>query len=145
MKKLFKWILTFVLTSFGILSITKMPAMATWDWYNVWTNWYWSWLNAHVWWVNTIWTSNTQEGGDARIIDTIRNAINWILWMLSLIALVLCLRWGFQMLTAAWDESKVKTWTKVLKHAAIWLAIIWLSWLLVSFIFRIVGKTTQQV
>jgi hypothetical protein len=30
-----------------------------------------------------------------------------------------------------------------LKHAAIWLAVIWLSWILVSFIFRLINRTQR--
>ena len=97
------------------------------SWYKVpWVPW--------GWW--------TESNNDSRLLDVIQTAVNRVLGMLSLIALILCLRWGFQMLTAAGDDNKVKTWTKILKNAALWLAIIWLSWLLVSFIFRIINKTT---
>jgi len=107
-------------------------ATGTWFWYN----WYVSWYQlprAGQW---------TFSDNESTLLDIIQNAINWVLWMLSLIALVLCL-WGwFQMLTAWSDDSKVKSGTKILKNAALWLAIVWLSWLIVSFVFRIIGKTT---
>ena len=110
------------------------------DWNN---EWYWQWFHKKVWHIGVVGT-NHANATDAKIIDTIKNAINRVLWMLSLVALVLCL-WGwFQILTAGWDDSKVKTWTKILKNAAIWLAIIWLAWLLVAFVFRIVGKTSWE-
>ena len=43
------------------------------------------------------------------------------------------------MVTAAGDEKKYQKWLGVLKYAAIWLAIVWLSWMIVSVIFWFVG------
>ena len=83
------------------------------------------------------------------LLDTIKNTINWILWILATIALVICLYGWFKMITSAWDENKYKSGLTVLKNAAIGLAIIWLSWMIVSVIFWFVGtlwwwKQTQS-
>ena len=80
-----------------------------------------------------------QELKWASLLDTIKNAINWILWILATIALVICLYGWFKMITSAWDENKYKSGLNVLKNAAIGLAIIWLSWMIVSVIFWFVG------
>ena len=111
----------------------------------------WTWSFQADWWsyvtdYNVIWTTEgwDAEGSTPRLIETVKTAINRVLWILWLIALILCLWWGFQMLIAAGDDAKVKTWTKVLKHAAIWLAVIWLSWILVSFIFRLINRTQRE-
>jgi len=109
-----------------------------WFWDASLVNWY------TVPWTNTIETWET-ETGNVRLIKMIKNIVNRVLGILSLIALILCLRWGFQMLTAAWDDNKVKSGTKILKQAAIWLAVIWISWILVSFIFRLIDKFTTWV
>jgi hypothetical protein len=127
MKKLLKtlWI------GLTIIWWTTMIAQAQFE---IWTdavNWY------HVVWTNSSENSSTW---DQRLLGTVKKAINRVLWMLSLIALVLCLRWWFQMLTAMWDDWKVKKWTKVLTHAAIWLAVIWLSWIFVTFIFYLINN-----
>jgi uncharacterized membrane protein len=74
----------------------------------------------------------------ASFLDTLKNAINWILWILATVALVMCLYGWFKMVTAAGDEKKYQDGLKVLKYAAIWLAVIWLSWMIVSVIFRFV-------
>ena len=117
---------------------------ATTDWYDAGNEWFWKNTKKKVSWVNTISTKTVDTSNWSKILNTIQTAINWILWMLSFVALVLCLWWWFQMLTAAWDDGKVKTWTKILKNAAIWLAVIWLSWLVVSFVFRIINKVTNN-
>jgi hypothetical protein len=48
------------------------------------------------------------------------------------------------MVTAAGDEKKYGDWLKVLKYAAIGLAIIGLSWMIVSVIFWFVGTLSWK-
>ncbi len=86
-------------------------------------------------WISWVWA---QQWG--KLIDGIKVFINRILGMLSIITLVILLRWGFQMVTAAWDDAKYKEWMKILKQAWFGLAFIWLSWLIVSVIFRVIAK-----
>jgi len=77
------------------------------------------------------------------ILDTIKNAINWILGILATIALIICLYGWFLMVTSAGDDKKYGNWLNVLKNAAIGLAIIWLSWMIVSVIFWFVWTLSK--
>ena len=97
------------------------------------------WCNAYVAGVDVIWTEKNQEH---RLLDTVRNTINWILGILATVALVICLYAWFQMLTSWWDSKWYESWLKVLKNAAIGLVIIWLSWLIVSAIFWFIDLNT---
>ena len=74
------------------------------------------------------------------LVEVIKNAINWVLGILSLITFVLLLWWGFQMVTAAGDDGKYKAWFKILKQAWIGLAFIATSWLIVSLIFFVISS-----
>jgi len=108
--------------------------------------WY---TNAETWFFDTSYVSwyavpKTNAAQDDELLNVIQRTVNRVLWMLSLVALILCLRGWFQMLIAWSDDWKVKSWTKVLKNAAIGLAVIWLSWLIVSFIFWIIKKVTNS-
>ena len=76
--------------------------------------------------------------GDS-LINVIKTAINWVLGMLSLIALAIALYAGFLMMTSGGDEKKYSKGIGLLKWAGIWLAIIALSWLIVSLIFRVIN------
>lgn len=76
------------------------------------------------------------------LINTIKSFINWMLGLLSLIALIILLYGGFKMVTAAGDETKYKDGFKVMKQAGIWLAVIGLSWFVVSIIFWVIGGVT---
>lgn len=79
--------------------------------------------------------------GDS-LLDGVKNFINWMLGILALIALIMLIFWGFQMVTAAGDDGKYKKWFKILQQAGIGLAFIWLSWLVISLIFRLIGIIT---
>ena len=83
---------------------------------------------------------NNQDQQWSRLLDTIKSTINWLLGILATIALVICLYAGFLMVTAAGDDKKYQQGITILKHAAIGLAIIGLSWLIVSVIFWFVGN-----
>ena len=97
----------------------------------------WFWKANGVAWVWVSWTANaaTEGASSSSLLDTITNAVNWILGMLALIALIICLWGGFQMVTAAGDDGKYKKGMGILKQAAIGLVIIGVSWLFVSLIF----------
>lgn len=104
------------------------------------------WGDSDVWWFGSQTTkynpdvpwSSALKNDD--LITSIKGAINRILGLLALIALIVLLWWGFQMVTAAWDDAKYKKWFKILQQAGMWLLFIWFSWLFVSVIFRLVNK-----
>lgn len=77
------------------------------------------------------------------LIKTIQTAINWVLGILSLVALVLCLWGGFLMMTSGGDSKKYEKWVGILKWAGIGLAIIALSWLIVSLIFYVINGSIR--
>jgi hypothetical protein len=75
------------------------------------------------------WKSNVNDGivwstdsADQAVQVLITSAIRF----LYLVAVVYWLRWGFNILTAAWDEEKVKKWKTIIIHTIIWLIVIWL-------------------
>ena len=74
-----------------------------------------------------------------QLLTTIKTTIKWLLWILATIAVAICLYGGFLMMTAAGDEKKYQKGLTVLKYAAIGLAVIWLSWIIVSAVFWFVN------
>ena len=82
-------------------------------------------------------------GVDERIIDAVKWAINYVLWLLALITLILLIYGWLQMLFNATDDAWYKKWFTILKNAAIALAFIAFSWLLVSLIFYALNYATS--
>ena len=104
---------------------------------------------------NNPFTNPTDEGGSKGIatpgagngqqdsfITIVKWAINWMLGILALIALIILLYGGFQMVTSAWDEDKYGAWFTILKHAATGLILIGIAWFIVSIIFWLVNILT---
>ena len=83
--------------------------------------------------------STATAGGSSGIMGVIRSFLNWVLGILSLIALIVLLYGGFSMVTAAGDDAKYKKGFKILQQAAVGLAIVGLSWIIVSAIFWVIG------
>ena len=103
-------------------------------------------------------TNPTDEGGSKDLaivgsgtgqqdsfVNVVKGAINWILGILALIALLILLWGGFQMVTSAGDEEKYKSGFTILKHAATGLILIGIAWFIVSIIFWLVNILTQGV
>ena len=82
---------------------------------------------------------------DTDISSAINNFLTYILLFLGLIAMVLFLWAGFNILTAAWDEEKVKKGKTTMIQAAIWLFVIFFAWQLVDFIFSAAQSGTWAI
>ena len=91
-------------------------------------------------WVGVYGTDDYQEDS---LIHTVRKAINRVLWILSFICLCLVLYAWFLMLTSWWDSKKYDQWFTIIKNAGVWLAIIAVSWLIVSLIFYVIHWSVQ--
>ncbi len=89
---------------------------------------------------NVRWAGKFQSDS---LIKTIRSAINWVLGILSFVALALCLWWGFQMMTSGGDSKKYEAGLNLLKWAAIGLAVIAASWLIVSLVFYVINGSLK--
>jgi len=98
------------------------------------------WSMIGVEWIHTIWTQEKQEDS---LLHTIQSWINRILGILSFISLCFILYAGFLMLTSWWDSKKYDSWLSIIKNAAIWLAIIGVSRLIVSLIFYVINWASK--
>ncbi len=78
--------------------------------------------------------SNFQQAGSSDIGETIRAFLTYILGFLGLIAVIFAIYGGFQILTAGWDEEKVKKGKTTLINALLWIFVILISWSLVSWL-----------
>lgn len=106
---------------------------------------HWFWKTCHVSDINTI---HTEKWPDSSLLDVIKNAINWCLWIMATVVLVFCMYGWFKMLTSGWDSKWYSAWRSVLKNALIGLAVILMAWMIVSVVFWFVwvlsdGNQTQ--
>ena len=103
----------------------------------------WQW--SKIIWDKTLWILHLPQANNYEtelwyFLALIKIAVNWILWILAFVVLIYLLYCGFQVLSA-WDDDKwVSAWTKWIKKAAIAIAWIWLSWLIISAMIRFINN-----
>ena len=68
------------------------------------------------------------------IWNWIVNTMTYLLGFLALVWVIWAIYAGFQILTAWWDDEKVKNWKKTLLFTLIWIFVIWIAWALIWWI-----------
>ncbi len=74
--------------------------------------------------------------------QSVQFLITAALAFLYLIAVVYWLWGGFNILTAGWDEEKVKKWKTIIIHAIVWLIVIWLVGSVIQWVVQQLLQTT---
>lgn len=92
--------------------------------------------------VAVVWSGTGQQDS---FVNVVKGAVNWILGILALIALLILLWGGFQMVTSAGNDEQYKKGFTILKHAATGLLLIGVAWFVVSIIFWLVNVLTNGV
>ena len=82
---------------------------------------------------------SSHQTAQIQTMNIIKNIINYALGMVSLVALIYLIYHGFLILTATGDETQYKKGLKGIKFAAIAIAGIGMSWLIVSAIFWLIA------
>ena len=108
-------------------------------------NWAYNIINP-VSWTGTlsgvVWVGDqisSHQNAQRKVMAIIKNIINYALWMLALVALVYLIYHGFLIVTAAGDDTQYKKGISGVKYAAIAIAGIGASWLIVSAIFWVLA------
>lgn len=83
-----------------------------------------------------------REWSKNNLLEMIQRVVNYVLWFLALISLILIIYNGFVLLLSPKDENVKKAREVIIKILwAIWG--IWFSWLIVSSIFWIIWRFTE--
>lgn len=74
------------------------------------------------------WRDKVTVGWEERALETAAQSyVSTFATFLAIIAVLFAVWWGFNILTAAWDEEKVKKWKTIIIQALMWLLIIFLA------------------
>ncbi len=73
------------------------------------------------------------------LVETIQWWIAALMTLLYIVAVVFWLWGAFNILTAAWDEEKVKKWKSVILNAVIWIVVIFIVGSLMSFLIGLLN------
>ena len=77
----------------------------------------------------------TDTGSQESAEWAIQTLISRFLMFLWVIAVWFIIYAGFLILTAGWDEEKVKKWKTIIIQAVIWIIVIFLAYSIVNWLF----------
>ena len=97
----------------------------------------WSGELVGIVWVDSKITDHSTA--QSQTLQLVQRIINYVLGFLALIALIYLIYNGFLILTAGGDDAQYKKGMGSLKYAAIAIAGVGASWLIVSLIFRLIA------
>jgi len=80
--------------------------------------------------------TGSTESADGAIQTLITNALAF----LGVVAVLFIIYAGFMILTAGWDDEKVKKGKSIIIQALIWIVIIFLAYSIVNWIFTFITK-----
>jgi len=91
-------------------------------------------------WVELLEDSSLDVVKDKTFSEYIQSVVVYLLWFISLIAVIFIIYSGFQILIWGWDEEKVKKSRQTIIYVIIWIVIIWLAWPITNFIFSVLSS-----
>lgn len=91
-----------------------------------------AWLNKGTWADNPGWANNIET--------TVENILTWVISFLYLIAVIFGIYAWFRILTAWWDEEKVKKWKTTLINVAIWIIVIFLVSVVIRWLIQVLSS-----
>lgn len=122
----------FAVLCWGYLVVWWVPSVQASDAFWFWKN---GSINATsditIWWMNG---DGTIQREDA-LLDIIKWGVNWVLWILALVALAFVLFGWIKIATARWEEWWFNDGMKIIQRALLGLLIIGVAWFIISAIF----------
>jgi len=85
----------------------------------------------------TLWATSWDNGQGTDFVATLNSMLWYVVGLLYFVAVVFALYGGFQILTAGWDEEKVKKGKTSLINAVLGLIVIFLASNVISWIMSI--------
>ena len=84
---------------------------------------------------------------DQKASEYIQNVTSYILWFMAIVAVLYIIYAGFNILTGAWDEEKVKKSKSIITYVIMGIIIMFLAYSIVRFIFGILdsGNNTPPI
>ncbi len=119
-EKIQKWTDSIVYATvwiFLVLISTKIIVYIYWN-YNISSSWL---------------TSIDKESNFSSAVTMFIKFINWVNWFVAIVTIIMIMYAWANIIFAAWDEEKVKKWKTTIMYAFIWILILVVSYLILTF------------
>lgn len=77
---------------------------------------------------------------DQKASEYIQNVTSYILWFMAIVSVLYIIYAGFNILTGAWDEEKIKKSKSIITYVVMGIIIMFLAYSIVIFIFDILDS-----
>jgi len=77
---------------------------------------------------------------DRALSEYVQDIIEYLLWFITLIAVIYIIYAWFNILIWWWDEEKLKKSKSTILYVVIWMAVIWLSYSIVTFVIQVLNS-----
>lgn len=74
---------------------------------------------------------------DVKFSVFIQDIVIYLLWFVSLIAVIYIIWAWFRVLTSWWDEEELKKAKKTIIYVIVWILIMWFAWTITTFIINL--------
>jgi len=138
MKNILKKIFTPLLLAFlTISSLWIVNANVTYfDWAEVEIPYGWDWLWLKEW-VEAAKQSVRDINTTGTFSETVQEVVIYLLWFVTLIAVIYIIYAGFRILTSSWDEETIKKSKNTIIYVIIGIVVIWFAWTIANFAINI--------
>lgn len=136
MTKIIKIITLFILT-FGIfinIGVVNTNALGT-DPIDV--NYCKNWDCGLDKWVELVKTSIKDIDTTWKATDKVQNIVKYLLWFLTLVAVIYIIYAWFRILTSSGEDEVIKSQKKTIIYVIIWILVIWFAWTIANFAVEI--------
>lgn len=80
------------------------------------------------------WSSSIEkESGFSSLVSLFMGFINWVTWFVAIVTLIMIMYAWVNIIFSAWDEEKIKKWRTTIIYAFIWILILSISYLILTF------------
>jgi hypothetical protein len=84
--------------------------------------------------ISSSWLSSIEkENNFSSFITLFLNFINWVNWFVAIVTLLMIMYAWVNIIFANWDEEKIKKWRTTIIYAFIWIFILVISYLILTF------------
>lgn len=84
------------------------------------------------------WVSNIQK--DKTFFQYVQDMLIYILWFVALIGVLYIIYAWFNILNAAWDDSKVKKSKSIITYVIFWIMVMFLAYPLIKWVLVLINK-----
>lgn len=97
-------------------------------------------ISKKIQWIQYLWDKikNNEQSQDS-FIKYISTPINYIIWFLWMITIILIIKDWIIMIGSAWDEEKKKEAFKNIKNYIITIVFIWVARLIIMLLFNMIN------